>query len=89
MTKSGIYGSGIDPENRLTGVSHRNGGGQWWGKREAIGYTVQHADHWIFEGTGLRDGDTFGADQALIGYECDGAAISDRSDERGFRCAEP
>jgi hypothetical protein len=74
----------FDPENRLTGVSHRNGGGQWWDKREAIGYTVQHADHWIFEGTGLRNGDTFGADHALVGYECDGAAIADRPDERGF-----
>ena len=74
----------VDPENRLTGVSHRNGGGQWWGKREPIGYRVQHAEHWIFEGTGLRDGDTFGADHALIGYECDGASISDRPDEQGF-----
>jgi hypothetical protein len=74
----------FDPENRLTGVSHRNGGGQWWGEREPIGYTVQHADHWIFEGTGLRDGDIFGADHALIGYECDGAAIADQRDERGL-----
>jgi hypothetical protein len=74
----------FNPENRLTGVSHRNGGGQWWSKREPIGYTVQHADHWIFDGTGLRDGDTFGAEHALIGYECDGAAISDRPDEHGF-----
>jgi hypothetical protein len=74
----------IDPENRLIGVSHRNGGGQWWGERERIGYTVQRADHWVFAGTGLRDGDTFGANYALVGYECDGAAISDRADERGF-----
>jgi hypothetical protein len=74
----------FDPENRLTGVSHRNGGGQWWGERQPIGYTVQHADHWVFDGTGLRDGDVFGADHALIGYECDGAAISDQPHERGF-----
>jgi hypothetical protein len=74
----------VDPENRLTGVSSRNGGGQWWGKREPIGYRVQHAEHWIFEGTGLRDGDTFGADHALIGYKCDGASISDRPDKQGF-----
>ena len=32
----------------------------------------------------MRDGDTFGAEHALIGYECDGAAISDRPDEKGF-----
>jgi hypothetical protein len=74
----------FDPENRLTGVSHRNGGGQWWGEREPVGYTVQHANHWVFEGTGLRDGDTFGADHALVGYECDGASISERLDEQGF-----
>jgi hypothetical protein len=74
----------FDPENRLTGVSHRNGGGQWWGAREAIGYTVQHAEHWVFQGTGLRDGDTFGAEYHLVGYECDGAALSDRTDELGF-----
>jgi hypothetical protein len=73
-----------DPENRLTGVSTRNGGAHWWGEREPIGYTVQHAEHWVFEGTGLRDGDVFGADHALIGYECDGASISDRPDELGF-----
>jgi hypothetical protein len=76
--------SSSDPENRLTGVGTRNGGAQWWGEREPIGYTVQHADHWVFEGTGLRDGDVFGADHALIGYECDGASIADRPDERGF-----
>jgi len=74
----------VDPENRLTGVSHRNGGGQWWGQREPVGYTVQHADHWAFESTGLRDGDAFGGEHALIGYECDGASISDQPDERGF-----
>ena len=74
----------IDPENRLTGVSHRHGGGHWWGTREAIGYTVQNAEHWIFAGTGLRDGDVFGADHALVGYECDGTAISEQCDELGF-----
>ena len=73
-----------NPENRLTGVSTRNGGAQWWGEREPIGYTVQHAEHWAFEGTALRDGDVFGADHALIGYECDGASIADQPDERGF-----
>ena len=75
---------GVDPENRLTGVSHRNGEAQWWGKRESLGYRMQHADHWIFDGTGLRNNDVFRADHALVGYECDGASISDRPDERGF-----
>ncbi|ANW17088.1 hypothetical protein I3J09_02020 [Streptomyces clavuligerus] len=78
------------PENTLTGVSFRNGGmwpGEWPGDRPREGYTVQHADHWVFEGTGLRDGrdggpaDRLGAGTALIGYECDGAAFA--YDERG------
>lgn len=66
----------IEPENILTGVSYRNGGGWWKGEREALGFTVQHAGHWIFEGAGLHDGDTFGAAERLVGYECDGAAIT-------------
>ncbi len=63
------------PENSLTGVSYRNGGGWWNGLREALGYTVQNTGHWVFEGTGLRDGDMFGDSEEfpLIGYEVDGA----------------
>ena len=74
------------PENTLTGVSFRNGGmwaaeGVWPGDRPRTGFTVQHADHWVYEGTGLRDGrdggpaDALGAGLPLIGYECDGAAF--------------
>jgi len=67
------------PENDLTGVSFRNGGER---DREEhpvpVGYRVQHADHWAYAGTGLRDGDVFGAHEHLVGYECDGAAF-DRS----------
>ncbi|MCM2392090.1 N,N-dimethylformamidase beta subunit family domain-containing protein [Streptomyces albipurpureus] len=75
------------PENTLTGVSFRNGGmwassdGSWPGDRPRAGYSVQHAEHWVFEGTGLRDGsnggiqDALGAGTPLIGYECDGAAF--------------
>ncbi|MGW0536822.1 N,N-dimethylformamidase beta subunit family domain-containing protein [Streptomyces sp. NPDC003032] len=79
-----------DPENGLTGVSFRNGGmwpsSEWPGDRPRAGYTVQHADHWIYEGTGLRDGsdggipDALGAGTPLIGYECDGAAFAYDSD---------
>jgi hypothetical protein len=66
----------LRPECRLTGVATAFGGGWWDGKRETLGYTVQHAAHWIFAGTGLKDGDKFGADEnfPLIGYEVDGAA---------------
>jgi hypothetical protein len=71
-----------NPENKLTGVSYRNGGGSWVGEREAVGYTVQNADHWVFEGTGLRNGDVFGAEEHLVGYECDGALFT--RDNHGF-----
>lgn len=70
------------PENSLTGVSYRNAGGWWAGERDPVGYTVQNADHWVYEGTGLRDGDVFGADERLVGYECDGALFA--RDGRGF-----
>lgn len=71
-----------NPENSLTGVSYRNGGGAWIGEREAVGYTVQNADHWVFEGTELRSGDVFGAGEHLVGYECDGALFT--RDNHGF-----
>lgn len=70
------------PENSLTGVSYRNAGGWWAGERDAVGYAVQNADHWVYEGTGLRDGDVFGAEERLVGYECDGALFT--RDSRGF-----
>jgi len=66
----------VNPECRLTGVATAFGGGWWDGKRQTLGYTIQHSAHWIFAGTGLKDGDEFGADEdfPLIGYEVDGAA---------------
>ncbi|MYV98735.1 hypothetical protein GT354_10650 [Streptomyces sp. SID3343] len=70
-----------EPENSLIGVSYRNGGGHWAGLRAPLGFTVQHADHPVLAGTGLREGDLLGAEHALVGYECDGAAL--RRDARG------
>jgi hypothetical protein len=72
----------FDPENRTTGVSIHNAGGWWDGRRDAVGYTVQHAGHWVYAGTGLADGDVFGddADLPLLGYECDGAEFARRAD---------
>ncbi len=68
------------PENRMIGVSFRNGGERDRDDhRRPVGYRVQHADHWVYAGTGLRDGDVFGAEENLIGYECDGA-LFDRAD---------
>ncbi len=71
------------PEDSLTGVSFRHGG-EGDHERAAIGYTVQHADTWPFEGTGLEDGDVIGEPDGLVGYECDGAPY-DKSAPRPVR----
>ncbi|GAA0355474.1 hypothetical protein GCM10009530_00690 [Microbispora corallina] len=66
------------PENALTGVSFRNGAGVW-GPSMALmreeSYTVRFAGHWVFEGTGLTDGDKFG--QGALGYETDAAEFEE------------
>ena len=69
------------PENSMTGVSYRNGAG-WWvdpvvPARRYRGYTVARSTHWIMNGTGLSDGDSFGGgtsvDDTILGYETDAA----------------
>ena len=72
------------PENSLTGVSYRHAGGWWQSRRTALGYTVQHPDHWAYANTGLTAGSVFGADaeQPVVGYECDGAPFT--RDENGL-----
>ncbi|MBA2806490.1 hypothetical protein E0500_003215 [Streptomyces sp. KM273126] len=67
-------GSPPAPENSMTGVSYRNGGGWYSGKRDQVGYTIQFADHWVFDGTSLYDGQVIGNSVAppVVGYECDG-----------------
>ena len=80
-----------NPENGLTGVSYRNGGERRAGDElRPFGYTVQHPDHWVYEGTGLREGATFGdgPDQHLVGYECDGAEF-DRAAVSAGHLAHP
>lgn len=72
------------PENSTTGVSYRNAGGHWAGPRpDAVGYQVQYATHWVFKnvvgagGGPLQEGDVIGdGADALVGYECDGAALA-------------
>ena len=77
------------PENTLTGVSFRNGGERDRDDHPAqVGYRVQHADHWVYMGTGVREGDVFGLDEYLVGYECDGAEF-DRSDLAASRPVMP
>ncbi|MFM8357458.1 MAG: N,N-dimethylformamidase beta subunit family domain-containing protein [Verrucomicrobiota bacterium] len=66
------------PENQLTGV-----GFLWGGYHRSHGqlmdgsgaFTVHEPGHWIFEGTGLRAGESFGAQDTVVGYECDGCEL--------------
>lgn len=70
------------PENSLTGVSSRNAG-EGDMDRPKVGYVVQNHDHWVFVGTGLQEGSSFGVAEELVGYEADGA-VFDRSQAPPF-----
>lgn len=66
------------PENTMTGVGFLWGGyhrshGQFMEGSGA--YTVHRPDHWIFAGTGLQQGDSFGGEHTIVGYECDGCEL--------------
>ncbi|MBT2230232.1 N,N-dimethylformamidase beta subunit family domain-containing protein [Nonomuraea sp. NEAU-A123] len=63
------------PENTLTGLTFRNGAGCWVDSRvmSQESYTARFTDHWVYAGTGLRDGDTFG--RGALGYETDAADL--------------
>lgn len=67
------------PENSLTGVTYNNGAGWFLGPdpRPAVDYRVRFGRHWVFDGTGLNDGDEFGGDDLIVGYETDAALFED------------
>lgn len=72
---------GLPVEDSLTGVSYTHGGGRWTGKRQILGYTLQHGDHWALRDVALTPalGAVYpdnGEQAALIGYECDGAPFA-------------
>jgi hypothetical protein len=69
------------PENSLTGV-----GFLWGGYHRSHGqfmdgsgsYTAHRPDHWLFAGTNLKRGESFGAklpNYKVVGYECDGCEL--------------
>jgi hypothetical protein len=67
------------PENTMTGVSFRRGAGCWGPAMPLMreeSYTARFADHWVFAGTGLSDGDRFG--RGCLGYETDAADFEER-----------
>jgi hypothetical protein len=60
------------PEDALTGLGWRNGGGKWVGLRPPTGYTIERDDDPIMRDAGISAGDVVGAERALVGYEFDG-----------------
>lgn len=62
-----------DPEETTFGVSYRFGGGKWRGGRPPSAYIVTKPQHWAFTGVDIDHRRFFGADDRLLGYECDGA----------------
>ena len=70
-----------NPENSLTGVSFRGGGyvnnGNHLPHSEGYGdYAAFNTFHWIFKGTGLKEGQEFGFNSEIVGYETDGAKFN-------------
>jgi hypothetical protein len=61
------------PENSMTGVSYRKGAGHWLPGPLVDPYICNFPEHWVFEGTGLTLGATFGA--GCVGYETDAAEL--------------
>ncbi|NRQ36488.1 hypothetical protein HII36_32340 [Nonomuraea sp. NN258] len=74
FSRVGFWHETDTPENTMIGVSFRNGGERDRDEHPIpVGFRVQHAGHWAYAGTGLADGDVFGREEYLVGYECDGA----------------
>jgi hypothetical protein len=78
------------PGTTLVGVDFRKGGGYWSErhdeKLEGVGFTVLRADHWVFAGTNLKNGDAFGADSYILSNETD--TVSDGTPANFIALAE-
>ena len=74
------------PETALTGVSYKHAGGWWSDERDPVGFTVQYPDHWVYAGTALAMGEFVGngTNEALVGYECDGARIAGQDSQGNY-----
>ena len=67
-----------NPETKITGVTFREGGivnyeDGTLSKNQGYGdYAVYNSHYWVYNGTGLKDGDEFGYDASIVGAEVDG-----------------
>jgi hypothetical protein len=75
-----------DPPTHLLGLSWRHGGMVNWSTASSCpcaydwlsghgGYQAYRTDHWVFGGTGVQERAILGRDDAVVGYEVDGAPI--------------
>ena len=67
------------PENSLTGVGFLYGGYHRSHDQFMTGsgaYQAHRPEHWLLAGTGLKDGDSFGGKDTVVGYECDGCEFT-------------
>jgi hypothetical protein len=80
-----------DIESSITGVHWRSGGyfnvNATFNYQDGYGgFWIQRANHWLFDGTGLKDGDVFGrglcAMASVIGKESDGTSFNCAPDGR-------
>ena len=66
---------------RPGGTEPVQAGSAWWWEefggppRPALGFTVARPEHWVFEGTGLGEGEAFGQAIRLVGHEADGLEL--------------
>jgi hypothetical protein len=65
----------VESEANLLGVLYTDPGAM-----TAAPYQVKHADHWVFAGTGLRNGDIFG--EASLHERIHGGASGHETDKR-------
>jgi hypothetical protein len=66
------------PETQTIGLTFTRGGYSRYGlgvPRASGAYTVWRPEHWVFEGTGLRYGDTLGLADEIVAYEVDGCEL--------------
>ncbi|WP_033289743.1 N,N-dimethylformamidase beta subunit family domain-containing protein [Amycolatopsis jejuensis] len=65
-----------------SGTAGEPSGAAWWWEnfggppRPARGFRVAVPDHWAFAGTGLKMDEEFGAEQKVVGFECDGLDVA-------------
>jgi hypothetical protein len=66
------------PETSSIGLTFARGGYSRYGHAPAStgAYNVHRPEHWLFEGTGLSEGDGFGGGDMIVAYECDGCAMT-------------